>query len=388
MAKNTTDIKDLYKRRGAQKRIRQLVIFLLLAVAVYFIYEVTIGENEFTLKNTVSNFFDSVGGSSQFPVETQGSKVIALKSTKNSLVFLDESSLYVYSLAGKNRQTISHGYYKPALETNASRILIYDAGGTNAVISSENKELFTYKFDQKILTAKLGDKNYAVFITDSEKASEQGFVYNENNELIYNWFNEKPVTAFAFSEADNTMAVAAVETAEGELLSKVSIHKFYSDKVDAVLSFSGELVLDIQCLGADNNFYVVTDKNVHRITTGGLKTATYSFGGEALWAFSTSGQNCLAVALGNYTDRRVLNVYRLDLDLNVKGPVAVREHLVELKSDNKNIYILTENILYKYDSDMTLADIYETPDARSAQAVGKTIYYASAGKLDTAQVGE
>lgn len=388
MAKNTTNIKDLYKRRSAQKRFKQLVVLVFLAAAVYFIYEVTLGENEFALKTTLKNYMEAIGGNSQFPVETQGSKVVSLKSTKGSVVLLDEANLYVYSLTGQSRQQLDHGYYKPAVETNSSRILIYDAGGTGAVITSENKELFKYKFDQKIVMAKLGDKNYAVFITDSERASKEGYVYNDNNELIYQWLNEKPVTAFAFSDADNTMAVAAVETAGGELLSKVSIHKFYSDKVEAVLTFPGELVLDVQCLGADNSFYVITDKNVHRITTGGLKTATYSFGGETLWAFSTSGQNCLAVALGNYTDRRVLNVYRLDLDLNVKGPVAVREHLVELKSDSKNIYILTENILYKYDSAMALTDVYETPDARSAQAVGKTIYYASAGKLDTAQVGE
>lgn len=378
---NTTDIKDLYKKRGLKKTFLRVFWLAVCIASVFGVYLVLNGGVEFSALSAAENLLDAVAGRSYYPAATSGGKVISLDSTGSSVVCLDENVFALYSRAGRKRMEFTHGYYRPIVRTGPGRALLFDQSGNEVIVTNETKEIFRTKFTTKIVNAVLGNGGNLAVVTDSALAAAEGCVYNDKFDIIYRWYNEKPVVSLAVSDVDNAMAVGWVDAVDGGLVSGVSIHRFYLEEIESKLMFPDELIIEIIPGDGGGFFLAITDKKIYKISVGGLKSGEYSFDSEMLWAYDASPENGITVALGNYDDSRTLSVYSLDKELTAFGPISVRDHPVALASDKKNIFVLTDNILYRYDKTIALADVYQTPDARAVRTVGSRILYATNGKL-------
>ena len=105
-----------------------------------------------------------------------------------------------------------------------ARILVYDRGGKKFKVFNYSTVIYERTLKNNIYSADISRDGKCAFVTDSNSHSSELFVYDDDQELIYNWkCAGNLLSSVSFNESGTKVATAEIFTEGGILSSKVNL---------------------------------------------------------------------------------------------------------------------------------------------------------------------
>ena len=175
------------------------------------------------LFETVQTLALSMGGGS-YPIEFQSNHTENVVLRSNYYYVLNDSEVKVISLGGKEIFTYSHGFEKPVIKTAATRAIVFNQGGNDAVIFNLNGICSTITLEKEIINAAIGDDGTYALITSADSYVAAVSVYKKNDKLLYEWYSSSDmVNNVAVSPSGKKIAISTLSTNVGGFNSKLMI---------------------------------------------------------------------------------------------------------------------------------------------------------------------
>ena len=259
------------KKLEQKRRLGIFAYALSVIIVILAIFQLIIpaGITE-TLSNTIA-----VIGAGKYPVELESANTLNVVSKNGYYSVLSDTKIYAVSNSGKMIYSYAHGFENPVLKTSSTRALIFDQGGTSALIFNLNGLKSTINSEKEIINANIGENgNYALVTpTDSYVASVN--VYKKNNKLIYEWFSsDDMINNVALSANGKKIAVSTMSSRVGNYDSKVSVFGFKSANAEYTKEFQNTIIYELNSF-SNSGFYVVTENNCDFISWRGKVITEY-----------------------------------------------------------------------------------------------------------------
>ena len=380
---NITDLRQLRKERGRKRTLKRLGIFLGVvcgvALAVLGVQEFFRGNYIQEIRSFGSMYLPGDG----YPVEVLGSDVVDLQNADGNLAVVAKSRILYLNPNGRKVEEIKHNLYNVESVCYRGKTLIIDQGGNDLKVYSGSRLLFEQSYPKSIYCADLSSGGNLAVATRSDSHTSMVTVYDSRFREIYKWYSaDGYVIDICLPQSGNNMVAATVDTVGGEIVSTVHIFNFANENKGSKLDFSGELLVDMFFTGSDRNLYVLTDRALYEISpTAGTVLNTYAFSGRTLWSYSFDN-GIITLVMGDYVEQRSLDIIRLLPGFQEVKYASCTEHFIDVHSDSRHTYLLTDNSLHVYSADMVEEAVYETPDANSIQVIGDDVYYVTADSVE------
>ena len=197
------------------------------------------------LFETVQTLALSMGGGS-YPIEFQSNHTENVVLRSNYYYVLNDSEVKVISLGGKEIFTYSHGFEKPVIKTAATRAIVFNQGGNDAVIFNLNGICSTITLEKEIINAAIGDDGTYALITSADSYVAAVSVYKKNDKLLYEWYSSSDmVNNVAVSPSGKKIAISTLSTNVGGFNSKLMILNFKSANAEFTKEYSGEIIYNL-----------------------------------------------------------------------------------------------------------------------------------------------
>ena len=220
----------------------------------------------------VSNSFAKSGSGSGFPVSVGGGNVLDIKNMADAVAVVSDTNFEIYNQSGKEILVAQHDSSFPVLQTNDSRALIYDEGGTNIKVYNLSGEVFTRKMKNKIILAEMGRNGTYCVVTDPKNAASMIYVYNKNDTLLFKQsFETELINSVAISDNGKILAVATLNAKGGKYVSSIKLFNIRKEERFKEITNDG-LVYSVDAVNG-KNFLVCTADATYSIIG---KDGTYS----------------------------------------------------------------------------------------------------------------
>ncbi|MBO5358457.1 MAG: hypothetical protein J6A78_03965 [Clostridia bacterium] len=197
------------------------------------------------LFETVQTLVLSMGGGS-YPLEFESNHTENVVLKSNYYYVLTDSEVKVISFGGKEIFTYSHGFEKPVIKTSATRAIVFNQGGNDAVIFNLNKICSTINCEKEIINAAIGDDGTYALITSADSYVAAVSVYKKNDKLLYEWYSSSDmVNNVVIAPSGKKIAISTLSTNVGGFNSKLMILNFKSANAEFTKEYSGEIIYSL-----------------------------------------------------------------------------------------------------------------------------------------------
>ena len=318
-----------------------------------------------------------------FPVQVAGSDVVSLQNAGGDLAVIGQNRMLYYNPNGRKVREVRHSLYNVDGTCYRSKTLLYDRGGNDLKVYSGEKVLFSQSYSKPIYCAELSSSGSLAVATRSDTHTSRVAVYNDRFDPIYEWYSaEGYVLDLCLPASGKVLAAATLEAQNGQLVSSVNLLDLTRKQETRRLDFTGELIVDMAVSGGDQNLYVLTDKKFYEISLSAATVLnTYDFSALGLWDYRFD-EGIFTLVTGNYVEERSLNVVRLTPGFEEPRYAVCTDHFIDVRSDSRHTYVLTDNELHVYNAQMQPEAVYDTPDASSLELIGDDVYYLTGSSLE------
>ena len=247
---------------------------------------------------------------------------------------------------------------EPTLHTDGNYAVCYDIGSLNAVVLKNEKECYSLKLSNNILSAKVNKNGYLFIATDKEGYNCECLVYNNRGEAIFKWdVSKSEFLDGDINNSNNLMALSLASAGEKMLLGEIELIDITQAEVISRQSYDKEAFYKVD-FNANNAFTAVGSKNLKYFNSNGSEKWSYSYGGKTISKVDTSNPDFMLLAFeksgsgikGNSTDVCVVN--RLGKQTSeasfdyIVDAVSVGEGNAAL-AFGKSIFVLNQNLKTK-----------------------------------------
>ncbi|MEF9983388.1 MAG: DUF5711 family protein [Oscillospiraceae bacterium] len=372
-----TELKQIRKIRNRKKNAKRFTILMILAVIFAALFLILDKIKEFDVKTKIDDTIISMGNGPGFPIDIAGRDAISLFEVSKLPAIVNDSNIFVYNPKGKATTNIQHGYNRPIAYSSNGRILLFDLGGTKLKLHSLSKLLCEKKFDNPIINADISESGTFCVATESNNYVGEVVAFNKKGDQIFKWSSSKNVVTNASLSPDgNYLAVTAVNSNDGGLISFLYIFKINTGTEISMFSFDDELPLDVTFKNS-TQIVVLTDKSIKTVTNLGRKVGEYSFNDESIYDFDLTDSENSTIVLGVHNQTGELNVVNLDIKNNVIGTFKTDKKISSVEIDDKGLCLTAndEIIFYNYEG-LELQKI-NAPLVRKALIIENNLYYTT-----------
>ncbi|MBR2489170.1 MAG: hypothetical protein IKB45_01715 [Clostridia bacterium] len=296
---------------------------------------------------TVSNNL-ALLGSGSYPIELESSDTLNCVSKGSHYYVLSDTMVYSFAASGKELFSYNHGFENPVIKTSVSGALVFEQGGTGAVIFSLSGVTGEIKTEKEIITAAISDSgNYAI-VSRSDKYASTVSVYNKSGKRLYEWYSaQDTVNNAAISPNGKKLAVSTFSANVGQYNSKLRFLEFDSAESEHSESFEGSIVYSLENTGG-SKLAVVTKNGVKFIKWSDFKTTDYENGySAAFFRAGKGGSTAVFNRENDKTDNRIVIFSK-------KGEKTAEFEFKGIISDiavyGGHIYCMSDTDIYLLDS--------------------------------------
>ena len=376
-AENITDLRQLRKERSRRRAWKRLGGFLGILVGAWLVVSGIQGFFSGTYIEDINSFLSMYLPGDGFPVQVAGSDVVSLQNAGGDLAVIGQNRMLYYNPNGRKVREVRHSLYNVDGTCYRSKTLLYDRGGNDLKVYSGEKVLFSQSYSKPIYCAELSSSGSLAVATRSDTHTSRVAVYNDE------WYSaEGYVLDLCLPASGKVLAAATLEAQNGQLVSSVNLLDLTRKQETRRLDFTGELIVDMAVSGGDQNLYVLTDKKFYEISLSAATVLnTYDFSALGLWDYRFD-EGIFTLVTGNYVEERSLNVVRLTPGFEEPRYAVCTDHFIDVRSDSRHTYVLTDNELHVYNAQMQPEAVYDTPDASSLELIGDDVYYLTGSSLE------
>lgn len=373
--KPPVDFQKIRKKRIRMKRLKQLATLLLIGLIILlalYLNDMLVRRN---ITSQIGGIVDSVGGEG-FPASIPSGTVRDVENTGKNLIVLKDSNLYVYNPKGKMIKNIQQMNEKSVVMPVNDRVLYYNIGGREVVVTSATNEIARYETTSNIISATIGTSGEVAIITSPPDFVAQIQVYDNKAHSFYNRsFSENLVSQCALSPKGKQLAVSTFGTNEGVLDFNLFIYPLATtDGADKkVIPLGDRIILDINFFQEDT-LTILTDRDfLVYDTVKSQLIGSHSFLEETEIVEFRSYANSVGVLLKD-TDTRE---YILSI-INHRGTNVANLNLANRPLDfamgDKSIYLLVGSTIEEYNYGLSLLSEYQAEQQERIHLIGDTLY--------------
>lgn len=297
---------------------------------------------------TLSNWTSVIGGGS-YPVSLESSNTVNAVSKDSYYYLLTNNSICAFSNGGKKVFSYSHGFENPVLKTSETRAIVFEQGGTQALIFTLSELVSTVETKQKIKNAAIGDNGTYALVTNADNYAAQVSVYDKNDELQYEWFSSNDlVNNVAVAPSGKKIAVSTIKSNVGKYDSCVYVFEFDSATPQFEKRYEETAVYTLDT-SQGGGFSAVTSNQYDFVYWSDYEIVSYK--NEYTTSMFRASDNGIAIVYNRESDKTDNRIAifsddgELEKELEFKGIItdfALRDGNIYCISDTK-AYILDDN---------------------------------------------
>lgn len=293
----------------------------------------------------ISQTFAMLGAGS-YPITLDSNETINTVSKGNYSYVLTNSHIYSFSNSGKLMLSFAHRFENPVIKTSASRAIVFNQGGTEALIFDIKAQKAAIKTEKPILTAAISNSGSYAIATTSNKYASDVTVYKKNGKQIYEWYSaDITVNNIALSSNGKKLAVAGIDLLSSEHKSKLCVLKFDSPTPVYSEELTGNIVYTLDS-SFKRGFFAVCDNSIKYIKWSNYKKSEYTNEYNTVF-FKVGNGGCVAVynRESDRTDNRIAVFSgngKLKYEMAYKGiigDVAVRHGNIYCMNDSEVVLL-------------------------------------------------
>lgn len=287
-------------------------------------------------------------GTGNYPIELNSTETIATVSRGSYYYILSNTNIDAFTNSGKHLFSYTHGYENPVLKVSDTRALVFEQGGTEALIFDLKKLKTTVKTEKPIITGAVSDSGRYALVTLSDKYASAVSVYDKEDGLVYEWYSaEDTVNNVAVSPNGKKIAVSAFNSGGGQYKSTLSVLNFKSATAEYTEIFENALVYNIDS-SFKSGFEVVTENGIKFIKWHKYKSQEYK--NEYSTAIFRTDKNSYVAVFNRESDKTDNRIAvfsksgKLTSEFSYKGivsDIAVRGNHIYCMSDTE-IFLLSK----------------------------------------------
>ncbi len=296
MNRDSEDMIDNRKRRHRLKSFRNIVIFFLIVAFCGYLYMQRdawiprlegIGSRYHSVTEN-----DGELAEGNFPLLFSGSSGYQAELVDDTLFFLHDAYLELYSLHGDHKDTRQHAYQNAMISTSSKYALLYESGGTSFRLDSKNKNIYNKSVDDDIITGKVSDNGNVVLITESGSYACTIQVYDNTGKRIYQRDCLEHVVDVSFHKDEDGCFFTSIQVQNGVLQSTVTSVLFH--QVDTQWT---SLPMDTMAITTgvsyDGSLCVIGDTSCTYFSDTGEVLSTFSYDASLLSEHYENGRVAL-----------------------------------------------------------------------------------------------
>lgn len=299
------------------------------------------------------------GGKGGFPVTLDRQETRQLIGVKGGVALCAEGSVTVYNTGGVITGEFLHSYNSPVSVYSGGRLLTYDVGGTDWMLTNKTKTLQSGTGMGILLGGTLNDKGTVALSRRGGSGLSAVTVYNARGEEIFLLESgDCYLSVLALNGKGTWLAAGGAASGGGALGSAVKLHDMTGRQPAVSLSWEDETLLKLQWCG--ENLLAVTNRGARVISTGGAVLYEARFAGTPT-AIAIGQSGTLYTACGDSRETAGVTVTAYDAELNPVGTKTVAERVLSLSAEKNRVLILTESTLLL--GDAALAEVTDREEA-------------------------
>ncbi len=215
----------------------------------------------------------------------------------NSVFFYSTENLKILNSKGELKEDISLKFAHPTVASKGSFVLLYDAGGKNAVIYNGTKVKNSYTLEENILLAALNKNGYALFVTESNLHKCAVTVYNDSGKELFKW-NSGNLSVIAADVSDNNkdITVSALNTDEGIIKNQIIMFNTAKEKPFTNDTYEKDMFSIVRYSGG--HLYCIGTTNAHIYNNYGKCVGTAAYNERVLQGYALDGDMLVLVFSG------------------------------------------------------------------------------------------
>ena len=336
------------RRRRRRSRVRRIVLLALLAVVLLIWLIGTFGTGFALTRDLMESARIGLSGGGGFPVRTGIDEVLRAEPLAGGFVELGKNDLVVYSAAGRQVNSIQHGYSRPALTMGDRRFCLYNRAGTEARVESRTQTLHTFSFEQPILLCSMAPGGSLAVVTRSERHTAELTLYDPAMKPGYTWKlsnNEGTPVQTEFGPRRGSIAVGCMRVEDGRAGTAIYWLDTKRAEVQAESLFAPDsLLLQMHWLSGRTLLAIYDTHAAVYSAKDGTELFRFDYADRTLLAADVSGKNTallLADSLGGMDPQLVM----LDHELNVLGETPVQPGAYDVVCTRTAAYSVAEDLV-------------------------------------------
>ncbi|MBD5082007.1 MAG: hypothetical protein HDT44_09630 [Ruminococcaceae bacterium] len=367
----TADIEE-YRKKVKQRKLLVKLIVILALILGFFILLLNLSDIMDSLKGIASKIDTKTSNDVGYPIKLSGSASYAFEDFGENFSLLSDTYLYTYNLDGGQNYALKHSYSKPVHCANSKRILLYDKDYNDFSLYSKTRLIYKGSVEEKIVFGTISNKETVAIVTNSDKYSNNVYIYNGNGEWKYTrkFLNEN-VMNVGFSSDDRYIYVVTLGAENGDIYS--TVYKYdTTNESDEVWSYRlTKASIPLKVMVKKNRVCIIYDN--YAVS---LNEADGSLQGEkefqgTVTCFDNSDSVIGLIYYDSSSNKDVLMSFDYDMK-NIAG-IVVDPSVNKLITDNNTMYIIQSGKITGYNSEMKItAEKQVSDDCVSFVKIGST----------------
>ncbi len=238
-----------------------------------------------------------------------GSPYRVYTSGENIMLYNNRGAAKI-SPSGKPLWEIDAVLSEPLLEAEGDYTLLCDLAGNHYAASYKSgKQQAEYNLGNDIISAKITDKGYSVFATDTDGFKAKVSVFNKHGREMYVWNSGGGyITDVELTDNGRYLVAAQMIGENEEASSKIQFIDTGRGEVVNTAERSGEVVVNLKFV-SDNKLIAVTDKNILGYNKKGKELFCISLAGKSPSLYSIDSDKLIAVVTLDNRGKSAVEIY-------------------------------------------------------------------------------
>ena len=379
----TADIEE-YRKKVKQRKLLVKLIVILALILGFFILLLNLSDIMDSLKGIASKIDTKTSNDVGYPIKLSGSASYAFEDFGENFSLLSDTYLYTYNLDGGQNYALKHSYSKPVHCANSKRILLYDKDYNDFSLYSKTRLIYKGSVEEKIVFGTISNKETVAIVTNSDKYSNNVYIYNGNGEWKYTrkFLNEN-VMNVGFSSDDRYIYVVTLGAENGDIYS--TVYKYdTTNESDEVWSYRlTKASIPLKVMVKKNRVCIIYDN--YAVS---LNEADGSLQGEkefqgTVTCFDNSDSVIGLIYYDSSSNKDVLMSF--DYDMKNIASSVVDPSVNKLITDGNTMYIIQSGKITGYNSEMKVtAEKQVSDDCVSFVKIGSTFLLLGYNSIEMA----
>ncbi len=288
-------------------------------------------------------------GSGNYPIDFDSTNTENVVSKGNFYYVLTDNEVMAITKGGKVAFAHNHGFENPVIKTSKTRALVFDQGGTSAIIFKLGGVSSTLSFEKEIINGVIGEDGTYVIVTGADGYVAAVNVYTKRDKLVYQWYSSNDmINNVAVAPNGKKIAISLLSSNVSGFNSKVMILNFKSANAEFTKNYDGEIVYNLS--GVSSRGVGVATANTYDFIRW-RKYESKQYENEynlQMLRESNKGTLLLYNRENDKTDNRIVIISKKGV---VKHEIKFNGIITDIAYENNHIYCISDTKAYILDMD-------------------------------------